>query len=104
MIEQVYHLVQADTKTIDKVLMDEDIHYMHVILGEGDTLPEHFSNAKIYMTVLRGVISIALGEQPTAEYGSGTMLKIPFDTKMKIGNFHAEPLEFTIIKAPAPQA
>ena len=27
MIEQVYHLTQGNTKTIEKILMDDEIHY-----------------------------------------------------------------------------
>lgn len=46
MIEQVYHLTQGNTKTIEKILMDDEIHYMHMILNKGEGLPEHFSNAK----------------------------------------------------------
>ena len=61
MIEEVYHLAQGNSKTIEKVLMDEDIHYMHMILNTNEGLPEHFSNAKsVYMTVVRGCLSIAL--------------------------------------------
>ena len=78
MIEEVYHLAQGNSKTIEKVLMDEDIHYMHMILNTNEGLPEHFSNAKsVYMTVVRGCLSIALDQQGFHEYPAGTMLKIP---------------------------
>ena len=39
MIEEVYHLAQGNSKTIEKVLMDEDIHYMHMILNTNEGLP-----------------------------------------------------------------
>ena len=38
MIEQVYHLTQGNTKTIEKILMDDEIHYMHMILNKGEGL------------------------------------------------------------------
>ena len=104
MIEQVYHLTQGNTKNIEKILMDDEIHYMHMILNKDEGLPEHFSNAKsVYMTVVRGCLSIALGEQESHEYPAGTMLKIPFHTWMNVRNLHDETLELIVVKAPAPQ-
>lgn len=53
MIETVFHLTQTDGKTIERVAADENIHYMHMILPQGDRLPEHDTNANVYMTVVR---------------------------------------------------
>ena len=104
MIEQVYHLTQGDTKTIEKILMDDEIHYMHMILNKGEGLPEHYSNAKsVYMTVVRGRLSITLDQQELHEYPAGTMLKIPFHIWMNVRNLHDETLELIVVKAPAPQ-
>ena len=104
MVEQIYKLTQENKKTIEKIIMDENIHYMHMILNKGECLPEHFSNAKsVYMTVVRGRLSAKLGEQETHEYPAGTVLKIPFHTKMNICNNYDDTLELIVVKAPAPQ-
>ena len=59
MIEQIFKLTQGNEKTIEKVIIDENIHYMHMILNKGECLPEHFSNAKnVYITVVRGTLSV----------------------------------------------
>lgn len=103
MIEEIYRLTQGSQKTVEKVLTNEDIHLMHMVLNRGEGLPEHFSNAKnIYMTVLRGKLSICLDNQPLHEYESGTLPKIPFHTKMNVQNLHPEVLELIVVKAPAP--
>lgn len=103
MIEQIYNLTQGDSKTIEKVLLDENIHYMHMILGKNDCLTEHYTNAKnVYMTVLRGTLAIKLDEQDFHEYPAGTMLKLPFHIKMNVVNKHSETLELIVVKAPAP--
>lgn len=47
MIEQIFKLTQGNEKTVEKVIIDENIHYMHMILNKGECLPEHFSNAKV---------------------------------------------------------
>ncbi|MBC3805480.1 hypothetical protein GH808_13765 [Acetobacterium fimetarium] len=102
MVEQVFKLTMSNDKTVEKVIQDENIHFTHVILNKDDGFPEHYSDANVYMTVLRGTLSLQLDEQENHEYGAGTVLKIPFETKLKIGNAHEEPLEMVVVKAPAP--
>ena len=103
MIEQIFKLTQGNEKTVEKVIIDENIHYMHMILNKGECLPEHFSNAKnVYITVVRGTLSATLNEQETHEYQAGTVLKVPFHTKMNLKNVSEETLEFIVVKAPAP--
>ena len=102
MIETVYSLTQGDDKTIEKVLLGEHLHYLHMILPPGDTLPVHNTNAPVYMTVVRGRLRIALGEQEPHEYAAGTMLALPAATRMHAHNPCADTLELIVVKAPAP--
>ncbi|MEL7609452.1 MAG: cupin domain-containing protein [Bacillota bacterium] len=104
MVEQVFKLTKRDDKAIEKVVFDENVHYLHMVLGQNDGLPEHFSNSNVYMTVIRGTLSIGLNEQGTHEYGSGTLLKIPYRTKMNVKNLHPDTLELIVVKAPAPKS
>lgn len=67
MIETVFKLAKADCKTIEKVVVDENLHYLHMILPQGDGLPEHYSNSNVYMTVIRGRLSIRLNEETAHE-------------------------------------
>ncbi|NLB50208.1 MAG: hypothetical protein GX809_01305 [Clostridiaceae bacterium] len=103
MIETVYQLVQTDEKSIKAVVMDENLHYMHMILGKDQGLPVHYSNSQVYMTVLRGLLSIGLGDQEVNDYPKGTLLKIPVNTKMNVHNRQDATLEITVVKAPAPK-
>ena len=103
MTENVFKLKKTDQKTIEKVILDENIHYMHMIFGKDDSLPTHFTNSNVYMTVLRGTLSIDLNEKGFYDYESGTILKIPVGTKMTVKNNADEVLEITVVKAPAPQ-
>jgi len=74
-----------------------------MVFNKDEGLPEHFSNSNVYMTVIRGTLSIGLDEQEIHEYGSGTLLKIPYQTKMNVKNLHTDTLELIIVKAPAPK-
>lgn len=103
MIEQIFELARGNEKAVEKVVFDENVHYLHMIFNKEEGLPEHFSNSNVYMTVIRGKLSIGLNDQEIHEYEAGTLLKIPFQTKMNVKNLHCETLELIVVKAPAPQ-
>ena len=103
MVEQIFKLSVSDEKAVEKVIFDENIHYLHMVFNKDEGLPEHFSNSNVYMTVIRGKLSIGLNEQEAHEYETGTLLKIPFQTKMNVKNLHDETWELIVVKAPAPK-
>ena len=104
MVEQIFKLSVGDEKAVEKVIFDENIHYLHMVFNKDEGLPEHFSNSNVYMTVIRGRLSIGLDDQEIHEYEAGTLLKIPFQTKMNVKNVHDETLELIVVKAPAPKS
>ncbi|MBN1891347.1 MAG: cupin domain-containing protein [Clostridiales bacterium] len=102
MIEQTFSLDQGNNKAVEKVIYDDNVHYIHMVFPKNDGLPEHFSNSNVYMTVVRGRLSIGLNDQEVHVYEAGTLLKIPVNTRMNVGNRHDETLELIVVKAPAP--
>ena len=102
MIEKVFKLTESNEKVVEKVIMDKNIHYIHMIFKNGEGLAEHYSNSIVYMTVLRGKLSIQLNEEEIKEYDKYSLLKIPFNTKMNVTNKNEEVLELVVIKAPSP--
>jgi quercetin dioxygenase-like cupin family protein len=98
MTEQVFQCALTDEKTIERVIEDEVLHINHMVLPEGEGFPEHIANAAVYMTVIRGRLSIDLDDQPTREYGNGTILKIPQGTRMRGQNRHGGALELLVVK------
>ena len=103
MVEQIFSLSRGNEKAVEKVIFDENLHYLHMVFNKTEGLPEHFSNSNVYMTVVRGKLSIGLNDQEIHEYEAGTMLKIPFQTKMNVKNLNEETLELIVVKAPAPK-
>lgn len=102
MVEKVYNMTNSSDRTVEMLISDENVHYLHMIFNKEEGLPEHFSNSTVYMTVLKGTLSIGLDEQEIHEYKQGSILKIPYKTKMNVGNKHDEMLELIVVKAPAP--
>jgi len=103
MVEKIFNLTLSDEKMVEKVIMDDNLHYLHMVFGNGEGLPEHYSNSVVYMTVLRGTLSIKLNDQDVHTYEAGSLLRIPFETKMNVGNKHDAVLELIVVKAPAPK-
>jgi quercetin dioxygenase-like cupin family protein len=102
--EQANPLAVTDERAVRKVILDENIHYIHMVFQKGDGLPEHLSNSTVYMTVVRGRLSIGLDDQPVRAHAAGTVLKIPVHTKMNVRNLDEGVLELIVVKAPAPRA
>ncbi len=102
MVEKVLHYSTDDETAVEKIIMDENINYIHMIFNKDKGLPEHFSNSNVYMTIIRGVLSIRLDDQGIHEYTKGDILQIPYNTKMNVKNLHEDVLELIVVKAPAP--
>lgn len=102
MIEQVFHYSTGNEKAVEKLIMDENIHYIHMLFNKGEGLPEHNANSIVHMTVVKGMLTIQLGDQEPHKYEAGTVLKIPYQTKMNVGNKDDALLELIVVKAPAP--
>ena len=103
MVEQIFKLSRSNEKAVEKVVFDDNLHYLHMVFNKEEGLPEHVSNSNVYMTVVRGKLSIGLNDQEIHEYDAGTLLKIPYQTKMNVKNLHEETLELIVVKAPAPK-
>lgn len=102
MLEQVFKYSVDDHKAVERVIMDENLNYIHMVFNKGEGLPEHYSNSNLYMNVIRGTLSLKLNDQEKHEYVKGNLLKIPYNVKMNVKNLHGSVLELIVVKAPAP--
>jgi quercetin dioxygenase-like cupin family protein len=103
MIEKKYLYKVTDTRTIERIISDENADINHIVLQKGDFLPEHFSNSNVYLIIIRGIITIQLNEQKPALYPRGNIINIPYKVKMNIYNEDEDVLEFFIVKSPSPK-
>lgn len=104
MIEKAVQYTRGDSKVIEQVINREAVMINHMILPQGEALPEHEANSKVYMTVIRGEVSLRLDDQAESRYPEGTIVQIPMRTKMNVFNQAKEVLELIVIKAPGPEA
>ncbi len=103
MIEKLYVFNHSETKLIERVLEDDNVGINHMVLLQGEALPEHYSNSHVYMIVVRGTVSLQLDDQERHDYPAGSIVNIPFKTKMNVSNQNSTTLEFFVVKAPSPR-
>ncbi|MGI6701186.1 MAG: cupin domain-containing protein [Christensenellales bacterium] len=99
---KIYKMTDSNNKLIERVIIDENIHYNHMILPSKEALPVHTTNSNVYMTVLRGTLTISLDNNESESYERGTIINIPKGVEMFARNENEEVLEITVVKAPAP--
>jgi quercetin dioxygenase-like cupin family protein len=102
MVEKAYPFRLGEEKVIERILDEKAIGINHMILPPGDRLPEHYSNAPVYMVVARGQITLQLNEQDKHSYEAGNIITIPHNTKMNVINESDLVTELFVLKAPGP--
>lgn len=103
MIEKIYNYTITKFKIIEKIIEDDNVGINHIVLCQDEALPEHYSNSNVYMIVNRGEISLQLNDQEEHSYLAGSIIAIPFKTKMNVSNRGQESVDFFIVKAPSPR-
>lgn len=103
MIEKLYEFSVTDTKTIERVIDDENVNINHIVLDKGGSLPVHNANSNVYLVVVRGTLFVNLAEQDTHAYSAGSIVNVPYGTKMYIRNEDDALLEFFVFKSPNPR-
>lgn len=102
-MEKVYVFKQSMDKLIEKVLDDDEVMINHIILNQGESLPQHDSNSNVYMLIVRGAVTVACADKAAVRYAHGSIVNIPGKVSMRITNADLNQAEFFVIKAPSPR-
>jgi quercetin dioxygenase-like cupin family protein len=103
MIEKLFNYAVSNDMVIEKVIEYDNLAINHMVLRKSEALPEHYSNSNVYMVVIRGQVTLRLDEQDEHTYPVGSIIIIPYKTKMNVFNQHDEPMEIFVVKAPNPK-
>lgn len=103
MIEKQIKYTVSQEKVIERLIEDDNVGINHMILRKSEALPEHYSNSNVYMIVTRGEVTLRLDEQEPHDYPSGSIMLIPYKTKMNVSNQNEDVLELFVVKAPSPR-
>lgn len=103
MMEKSFSFARSEARLVEKIIDDENVAINHIILAQGDYVPEHYSNSNVYLIIISGTMSLKLGEQEVRPYRAGTIVQVPYNVKMNIRNDNPSLLEFFVVKAPSPR-
>lgn len=103
MLETRTPFTLGDAKTVEKLIDHDQLMVNHMIFPKDSGLPEHRSNSNVTMLVIRGTLSLGLEDQETHLYDAGSIVDIPYDVRMRVGNQHDGTLEIFVLKAPSPR-
>jgi len=101
-MSKIYNYSVTNEKVIEKVIEDENVGLNHMVLPSKTGLPVHVANSNVYMVVARGAITAVLDDGPAATVNAGSILTIPYGTKMQITNDLEATVELIVVKAPSP--
>ncbi len=103
MIAKTYNFsLNTDKKVVEKLVNTDDVIINHIVLPKGEKVPCHYSNSNVHLIIIKGTMTLTL-EDEKEKYKKGTIVYVPFNTKMIIENNDDEILEFFVIKAPHPK-
>ena len=104
MIEKAYRFTHTDDFITEKIIDDEHVNINHIVVAPGGYVPVHVANSHVHQIIVRGTISLRLEDEPVVRYTAGSIVAIPFNTKMEIRNEGRDTLEFFVVKAPNPRS
>ncbi len=96
----------TDDRITEKVVDRPDrwnLLVAHVVLPPGEALPPHPTNADVFLVVVRGALTLKVGEEPAVLYTKGQIVHLPHRTPMSASNEGCETLEFFVLKTPHPE-
>lgn len=103
MLEKIIIYSAGDEQLIEKLIDDDQLMINHMVFPKGGEVPKHPANSNVYLLVVRGNLTISLGEQEPHAYARGSIVNVPCGTFMHIRNLDDEILEFFVLKAPSPR-
>jgi quercetin dioxygenase-like cupin family protein len=103
MIEGVHQYTRTENFTMEKVIDDERVNINHIVDQPAGAVPVHVPNSHGHQIVVRGTLSLSLEDGAAHQYPAGSVIAVPFDTKMAIRNEGTETLEFFVVKVPNPR-
>lgn len=98
MIEKLYKYSLTDKDLFENVISDDNLKLNHVIIESGKVFPRHKTDAQVYIIILKGELSIEIGDQEEKRFGVGDVINIPFDIETTLGNKGNEITEVFVVK------
>ena len=103
MIEKKFSFTRTDEKIVELIVDEDRVAINHMVLPQGEALPEHKANSHVHMIVVRGLLTLKLEGRVEQKYPAGSIIELPYGIRMHPQNRDDGVLEFFVIKVPSPR-
>ena len=97
-MEKVYPYTITEQEIFENIFTHKDILMNHVVVPSGQSFPRHPTDAVVYILIVRGELSMTLGDQDTRQYRAGQVVNVPKGVESILGNYGDDILEMFVVK------
>ena len=94
----IYPYTLTDQETLENIFDRGDCLMNHVVMPPGKVFPEHPTDAHVYITVLRGELTIALEKDVPFRLRRGQVGNVPKGIISSLSNVSEEVVELIVLK------
>ncbi len=101
MLAKLFTYTVEEKDLFENILKDDNLMLNHVIIESGKFFPKHPTDAHVYIIVVKGELSIALGDQSQKTYKKGQVIEVEKGIESVLGNGSDGFTECFVIKVDA---
>lgn len=94
----IYSYTLTDRETLENVFDRGDCLMNHVVMPPGKVFPKHPTDAHVYITVLRGELTIVLEEDFPFKLRKGQVGNVPIGIVSSLSNVSEDVVELIVLK------
>lgn len=94
----IYSYSLTDQETLENVFDRGDCLMNHVIMPPGKVFPKHPTDAHVYITVLRGELTISLEDEAPIQLKRGQVGNVPKGIMSSLSNVSEDVVELIVLK------
>jgi quercetin dioxygenase-like cupin family protein len=99
MIETITDYENRGGETLKNLVDRESVIINHVVMEPEQSLPAHVTEHEIHIIIVKGSLSVSLGDQEVHEYSKGKMISIPRGSVTALSNPADSPAELFVVKS-----
>ncbi len=98
MLARLFKYTIEEKDIFENILKDENIMLNHMIIESGKFFPKHPTDAHVYIIVVKGELSISLGDETKKTYKKGDVIDVDKGIESFLGNESDDFTECFVIK------
>ena len=95
---RIYSYTLTDQETLENVFDRGDCLMNHVVMPPGKAFPKHPTDAHVYITVMRGELTIALEDEAPFLLKRGQVGNVPKGVVSSLSNISHDVVELIVLK------